>query len=128
MVVAPARDPGSVARWNELLRVEAGLQERGDAAREVVGTGTVPVGDPLAIDLHQDLALDVLEETFLYLLRKFPRFKLAASLSGFVYRAIRDRAHQQETSTKFIVMKALAESGITIEPADLVEDGRRSKG
>jgi RNA polymerase sigma-70 factor (ECF subfamily) len=36
------------------------------------------------------LALDVLQETFLYLLRKFPGFELRASLRTFLYPAIRN--------------------------------------
>lgn len=39
-------------------------------------------GDP-------DLALDVMQETFLYLLRKFPGFRLTAQLKTFLYPAVR---------------------------------------
>jgi RNA polymerase sigma-70 factor (ECF subfamily) len=35
-------------------------------------------------------ALDVLQETFLYLLRKFPGFRLTASLKTFLYPAVRN--------------------------------------
>ncbi len=38
----------------------------------------------------QALALDVLQETFLYLLRKFPGFELRASLRTFFYPAVRN--------------------------------------
>ena len=37
-----------------------------------------------------DLALDVLQETFLYLLRKFPGFRLTAQLKTFLYPAIKN--------------------------------------
>lgn len=37
----------------------------------------------------EDLALDVLQETFLYLLRKFPGFRLTAHIKTFLYPAIR---------------------------------------
>jgi RNA polymerase sigma-70 factor, ECF subfamily len=37
-----------------------------------------------------DAALDVLQETFLYLLRKFPGFRLTASLKTFLYPAVRN--------------------------------------
>ncbi|MBN2505772.1 MAG: sigma-70 family RNA polymerase sigma factor [Verrucomicrobia bacterium] len=40
-------------------------------------------GDP-------DLALDVLQDTFLYLLRKFPGFQLTAQLKTFLYPAVRN--------------------------------------
>jgi len=38
----------------------------------------------------QALALDVMQETFLYLLRKFPGFELRASLHTFLYPAVRN--------------------------------------
>jgi RNA polymerase sigma-70 factor, ECF subfamily len=37
-----------------------------------------------------DAALDVLQETFLYLLRKFPGFRLTANLKTFLYPAVRN--------------------------------------
>jgi RNA polymerase sigma-70 factor (ECF subfamily) len=37
-----------------------------------------------------DLALDVLQETFLYFLRKFPGFRLTANLKTFLYPAIKN--------------------------------------
>jgi len=37
-----------------------------------------------------DLALDVLQETFLYLLRKFPGFTLTARLHTFLYPAVKN--------------------------------------
>ncbi|MBI2928813.1 MAG: sigma-70 family RNA polymerase sigma factor [Verrucomicrobia bacterium] len=40
----------------------------------------------------EDLALDVLQETFLYLLRKFPGFKLTCQLRSFLYPAVRNLA------------------------------------
>jgi RNA polymerase sigma-70 factor, ECF subfamily len=38
----------------------------------------------------EDLALDVMQETFLYLLRKFPGFRLTANLKTFLYPAIKN--------------------------------------
>jgi RNA polymerase sigma-70 factor (ECF subfamily) len=38
----------------------------------------------------RDLALDVMQETFLYLLRKFPGFRLTAQLRTFLYPAVRN--------------------------------------
>jgi len=37
-----------------------------------------------------DASLDVLQETFLYLLRKFPGFRLTANLKTFLYPAVRN--------------------------------------
>ena len=39
---------------------------------------------------HPDLALDVLQETFLYFLKKFPGFQLTAQLKTFLYPAVRN--------------------------------------
>jgi RNA polymerase sigma-70 factor (ECF subfamily) len=45
----------------------------------------------LAIRLgaHHDLALDVLQETFLYVARKFPGFELTAKFTTFLYPVVR---------------------------------------
>src|SRR6516162_9556790 len=39
---------------------------------------------------NEDLALDVMQETFLYLLRKFPGFHLTANLKTFLYPAVKN--------------------------------------
>ncbi len=39
---------------------------------------------------NEDLALDVLQETFLYVLRKFPGFRLTAHFKTFLYPAVRN--------------------------------------
>jgi RNA polymerase sigma-70 factor, ECF subfamily len=39
-----------------------------------------------------DMALDVMQETFLYFLRKFPGFRLTANLKTFLYPAVRNLA------------------------------------
>ena len=38
----------------------------------------------------EDLALDVLQETFLYFLKKFPGFRLTANLKTFLYPAVKN--------------------------------------
>ena len=50
-------------------------------------------GDP-------DLALDVLQETYLYLLSKFPGFRLTSRLTTFLYPAVKNLsiAHRRKTS------------------------------
>ena len=39
---------------------------------------------------NNDAALDVLQETFLYVLRKFPGFRLTANFKTFLYPAVRN--------------------------------------
>ena len=38
----------------------------------------------------EDLALDVMQETFIYLLKKFPGFRLTAQLKTFLYPAVKN--------------------------------------
>src|SRR6266550_2615297 len=68
----------------------------------------------------RELALDVLQETFLYFIKKFPGFRLTAQLKTFFYPAIRnlsiaarrkaERFQQNENETGTI------EAVITTEP------------
>src|SRR2546423_15536798 len=51
----------------------------------VVGLAHRIIGD-------SDAALDVMQETFLYFLRKFPGFKLTANFKTFLYPAVRNLA------------------------------------
>jgi RNA polymerase sigma-70 factor (ECF subfamily) len=39
---------------------------------------------------HHDDALDVLQETFAYVFRKFPRFRLTASMTTFLYPVVKN--------------------------------------
>ena len=68
----------------------------------------------------RELALDVLQETFLYFVKKFPGFRLTAQLKTFLYPAVRNlsiaarrkaerfQSHENETGT--------IEAAITTEP------------
>src|SRR2546423_1768960 len=47
-----------------------------------------------------DTALDVTQETFLYLLRKFPGFQLTANLKTFLYPAVRNLSIAAREKTK----------------------------
>src|SRR5436305_15118595 len=85
----PAKDSGD--KRNDLELIAA--INRGDAAafevlyfryRDwVVGLAHRITGD-------SDTALDVMQETFLYFLRKFPGFRLTANLKTFLYPAVRN--------------------------------------
>jgi RNA polymerase sigma-70 factor (ECF subfamily) len=59
----------------------------------VVSLATRFTGDP-------DQALDVLQETYLYLLSKFPGFRLTSRLTTFLYPAVKNLsiAHRRKTS------------------------------
>ena len=74
----------------------------------------------------RDLALDVLQETFLYFVKKFPGFRLTARLGTFFYPAVRnlsiaarrktERCQSSETEQKAI------ESLATTDPAPAREE------
>jgi RNA polymerase sigma-70 factor (ECF subfamily) len=47
-----------------------------------------------------DTALDVLQETFIYFLKKFPGFRLTAQLKTFLYPAVRNLSIQARRKTE----------------------------
>ncbi|GMU20813.1 MAG: RNA polymerase sigma24 factor [Phycisphaerae bacterium] len=67
-----------------------------------------------------DDALDCLQETFAYLLRKFPGFKLTAALSTFLYPVVRNTAIRIRQKRRRL---ASNEEVLTEAPAPQVLDG-----
>ena len=76
----------------------------------------------------EDLALDVMQETFLYLLRKFPGFKLTANLKTFLYPAVKNLSiaarrkaarHQSTEAEQQILEQTAAEITVSNSPTDL---------
>jgi hypothetical protein len=53
------------------------------------------------------------------------RKSLNLELPDYVWTELKIRAARNETSVRHIVMTALLGEGITIEDADMIEDGRR---
>jgi len=49
---------------------------------------------------HRDDALDVAQETFIYLLGKFPGFRLSAKLTTFLYPAVKHIAIRQRDKSR----------------------------
>jgi|SRR5688572_1561076 hypothetical protein len=49
-------------------------------------------------------------------------------LPAYVWTELKIRAAHQQTSLKHVIMKALLADGITIQDADMIEDGRRLRG
>lgn len=49
-------------------------------------------------------------------------------LPDYVWTELKIRAAHQQTSLKHVIMKALLADGITINDADMIEDGRRVRG
>lgn len=56
-----------------------------------------------------------------------PAKALNVLLPDYVVRAIKDRAHAEDASLRYVVLTALKGLGIEIAPTDMVEDARRSE-
>ena len=76
----------------------------------------------------ENLALDVLQETFLYLLKKFPGFVLTAQLKTFLYPAVKNLSiaarrkaqRHQSTETELAALEnAPAAEGVPVGGGDL---------
>lgn len=55
-----------------------------------------------------------------------PTVKLSVEVPGYVSDALNVKAAQERSTVRHIVMQSLSDSGIDIDPADLVPDGRRA--
>lgn len=49
---------------------------------------------------------------------------VSLDLPDYAWTEVKIRAAQDQTSMRYIIMKSLKESGITIKDADMIEDGR----
>ena len=76
----------------------------------------------------ESLALDVLQETFLYFLKKFPGFKLTAELKTFLYPAVKNLSiaarrkaerHQSTEGELAVLENHPAETSTTVGADDL---------
>ena len=60
-----------------------------------------------------------------------PRARMKAmnlELPDYVMRELKRRALQEDCSVRYVIMRSLAAQGVIIHEADLVADGRRSRG
>ncbi len=93
------------------LQVDTEIQDRkGDERSDLELVAAMNGGDAVAFEVlylryrdwvvglasrftgDEDMAMDVLQETFLYLLKKFPGFALTASFKTFIYPAVKNLA------------------------------------
>jgi RNA polymerase sigma-70 factor (ECF subfamily) len=70
----------------------------------------------------EHLALDVLQETFLYVLKKFPGFRLTAQFKTFLYPAVRNLSIAARRKTKRLQsdeteLQAIADTAAQSQPA-----------
>jgi RNA polymerase sigma-70 factor, ECF subfamily len=91
------------------VEVDAGVNaNHGEALSDLELVAAINRGDPVAFEVlyfryrdwvtalafrftgDQDASLDVLQETFLYVLKKFPGFRLTANFKTFLYPAVRN--------------------------------------
>ncbi len=75
---------------------------------------------------NEDLALDVLQEVFLYFLKKFPDFELRCELKTFLYPAVRNIAIAMRQKSERLV--AMTEETWETLPAAPLGEGRSSRG
>jgi RNA polymerase sigma-70 factor (ECF subfamily) len=74
-----------------------------------------------------DAALDVMQETFLYFLKKFPGFRLTANLKTFLYPAVRNLSiaarrkaqRYQATEAQLEKIEKTAAENVTVAPSEL---------
>ncbi len=74
-----------------------------------------------------DAALDVMQETFLYLLKKFPGFRLTANLKTFLYPAVRNLSiaarrkaqRYQATEAQLDKIENTAAESVSVAPNEL---------
>lgn len=60
-----------------------------------------------------------------------PRVRMKAmnlELPDYVMRELKRRALQEDCSVRYVIMRSLVAQGVIIHEADLVADGRRSRG
>lgn len=75
----------------------------------------------------EDLALDVMQETFIYLVRKFPGFRLTANLKTFLYPAVKNLSiaasrksrRYQSGEAEQTILANLSGAAAAPEPGDL---------
>ena len=58
---------------------------------------------------------------------KAPMKPMNLLLPAYLVKAIKDRAHADDTSHRYVVLKALHDAGFPVEPDDLVKDARRAE-
>lgn len=85
-------DPSNDARSDEMLvaAINRGDAQAFDALYRRYRDWVVDLAWRFTGD--RDMALDVMQETFLYVLKKFPGFKLTASLKTFLHPAVKHTA------------------------------------
>lgn len=58
---------------------------------------------------------------------KAPMKPMNLLLPAYLVKAIKDRAHAEDTSHRYVVLKALQDAGFAVEPEDMAKDARRSE-
>lgn len=74
---------------------------------------------------NREDALDVLQDTFTYLLRKFPGFRLTASMKTFLYPVVKNLSISARRKTRRLVLDSDALDTIAVPPETL--PARRSE-
>jgi RNA polymerase sigma-70 factor (ECF subfamily) len=74
---------------------------------------------------NEDLALDILQETFIYFLKKFPGFELRSELKTFLYPVVRNLSItlQQKANRYSALPEGMEESPAPVEAASVSKEG-----
>lgn len=123
-------DPGKTLDTRTDLQLIAAMNGGDDGAFEVLYLRYRDWVTSLAFRFTGDdaLALDVLQETFLYFLKKFPGFKLTAEMKTFLYPAVKNLSiaarrkaerHQSTEGELAVLENRPAEQSATTSSSDL---------
>jgi RNA polymerase sigma-70 factor (ECF subfamily) len=72
---------------------------------------------------NRDDALDVLQDTFVYLLRKFPGFRLTAGMRTFLYPVVKNLSISSRRKSRRLLLESDALDAIAV-PGEAVPAGR----
>ena len=76
---------------------------------------------------HEDDALDVLQETFSYVFRKFPGFRLTASMTTFLYPVVKNLSIAAKRKRTRMASTDAVEAPDPVAPAAADPDGGRGE-
>ncbi len=59
--------------------------------------------------------------------KKAKQVRVSLEMPDYVRKQLKDIAHQDDVSVKYVVLKILADAGVHVHAVDLIKDGRRER-